>query len=149
MRVRVLLILIGAGATALSGACNGDSDRSSTHIRVIDSTYTESWQPMEDTGTVYRIEVVSPLGADTVRNVIPPAPNLPPASGKTPHRNKPDTRRRLVFVSGSSRLPRWALPRLRRRGYHARKSRHLWNRARSQDRRDRDQRTGRWRLRLR
>ena len=76
MRARVLLILIGAGATALSGACNGDSDRSSTHIRVIDSTYTESWQPMEDTGTVYRIEVVSPLGADTVRNVIPPAPIL-------------------------------------------------------------------------
>jgi hypothetical protein len=29
---------------------------------------------MEDTGTVYRIEVVSPLGADTIRNVIPPAP---------------------------------------------------------------------------
>lgn len=29
---------------------------------------------MEDTGTVYRIEVVSPFGADTIRNVIPPAP---------------------------------------------------------------------------
>ena len=29
---------------------------------------------MEDTGTVYRIEVLSPLGADTIRNVIPPAP---------------------------------------------------------------------------
>jgi hypothetical protein len=29
---------------------------------------------MEDTGIVYRIEVVSPLGADTIRNVIPPAP---------------------------------------------------------------------------
>jgi hypothetical protein len=76
MRARVLLILIGAGAAALSGACNRDADHSSTRIRVIDSTYTESWQPMEDTGTVYRIEVVSPLGADTIRNVIPPAPIL-------------------------------------------------------------------------
>jgi hypothetical protein len=74
MRSRALLILIGSGVAALSGACNGDADRSSTHVRVIDSTYTESWQPMEDTGTVYRIEVISPLGADTIRNVIPPAP---------------------------------------------------------------------------
>jgi len=74
MRARVLLILIGAGATALSGACNVGGDKSAAHIRVIDSTYTESWAPMEDTGTVYRIEVVSPLGADTIRNVIPPAP---------------------------------------------------------------------------
>jgi hypothetical protein len=76
MRPPVLLVLIGAGAAALSGACNRDDDRSGTHIRVIDSTYTESWQPMEDTGTVYRIEVVYPLGADTIRNVIPPAPIL-------------------------------------------------------------------------
>jgi len=76
MRARLLLILLGASAVALSGACNGDADRSATRIRVIDSTYTESWQPMEDTGTVYRIEVVSPLGADTIRNVIPPAPIL-------------------------------------------------------------------------
>jgi hypothetical protein len=76
MRPPVLLVLIGAGAAALSGACNRDDDRSGTHIRVIDSTYTESWEPMEDTGTVYRIEVVSPLGADTIRNVIPPAPIL-------------------------------------------------------------------------
>jgi len=76
MRPPVLLVLIGAGAAALSGACNRDDDPSGTHIRVIDSTYTESWEPMEDTGTVYRIEVVSPLGADTIRNVIPPAPIL-------------------------------------------------------------------------
>jgi hypothetical protein len=76
MRARVLLILIGAAAVALSGACKVGGDKSSTHIRVIDSTYTESWAPMEDTATVYRIEVVSPLGADTIRNVIPPAPIL-------------------------------------------------------------------------
>ena len=76
MRARVVFILMGAGASWIVGACSQGDDRSSTRIRVIDSTYTESWQPMEDTGTVYRIEVVSPLGADTIRNVIPPAPVL-------------------------------------------------------------------------
>jgi hypothetical protein len=76
MHTRLVLILVGAGVAWLSGACAGGDDRSSTRIRVIDSTYTESWQPMEDTGTVYRIEVISPLGADTIRNVIPPAPVL-------------------------------------------------------------------------
>lgn len=76
MRARVVLILMGVGAAWFVGACSQGGDRSSTHIRVIDSAYTESWQPMEDTGTVYRIEVVSPLGADTIRNVIPPAPVL-------------------------------------------------------------------------
>ena len=76
MRARVVLILMGAGAAWIVCACSTGDDRSSTRIRVIDSTYTQSWQPMEDTGTVYRIEVISPLGADTVRNVIPPAPVL-------------------------------------------------------------------------
>jgi len=74
MRIRVLLISIGAAAVAASGACNRGDDRAATRITVLDSTYTTSWAPMEDTGTVYRIEVVSPLGADTIRNVIPPAP---------------------------------------------------------------------------
>src|ERR1700704_7139169 len=76
MRARVIVFLTGAFAAALSAACSDDADKSSTRIRVLDSTYTESWQPMEDTGTVYRIEVLSPLGADTIRNVIPPAPVL-------------------------------------------------------------------------
>jgi hypothetical protein len=74
VRTRVIVIILGAGIAAMSGACNRENDRSSTRVRVIDSTYTESWEPMEDTGTVYRIEITSPLGADTVRNVIPPAP---------------------------------------------------------------------------
>lgn len=74
MRARLLVVLFVAGATVASGACNTEDDRASAHVRVIDSTYTQSWQVMEDTGTVYRIEVVSPLGADTIRNVIPPAP---------------------------------------------------------------------------
>src|SRR3954467_14091101 len=74
MRARVMLIATGAAVAALSGACDRQDDRAATRINVIDSTYTTSWQPMEDTGTVYRIEGVSPLGADTIRNVIPPAP---------------------------------------------------------------------------
>ena len=74
MRGRVVILVAGVCAVALSGACRDEGGESSTRIRVLDSTYTQSWQPMEDTGTVYRIEIVSPLGADTIRNVIPPAP---------------------------------------------------------------------------
>jgi len=74
MRARVAVLVAGACAVVLSGACRDTEDESNTRIRVLDSTYTQSWEPMEDTGTVYRIEVVSPLGADTIRNVIPPAP---------------------------------------------------------------------------
>jgi dipeptidyl aminopeptidase/acylaminoacyl peptidase len=74
MRGRFVVILIGAVATIASGACNGGDERTTTRIQVIDSSFTESWEPMEDTGTVYRIAVVTPHGADTIRNVIPPAP---------------------------------------------------------------------------
>ena len=73
-RVRLIVIAVGVIASIASGACRNDEDASRTRIRVLDSTYTDSWEPMEDTGTVYRIEVVSPFGADTIRNVIPPAP---------------------------------------------------------------------------
>ena len=68
------MIAVGVIASIASGACRNDEDASRTHIRVLDSTYTDSWEPLADTGTVYRIEVVSPFGADTIRNVIPPAP---------------------------------------------------------------------------
>lgn len=74
MRARVMVGLIGACLVVLSGACSEQGDESSTRIRVLDSTYTQSWELMEDTGIVYRIEVTSPLGADTIRNVVPPAP---------------------------------------------------------------------------
>jgi hypothetical protein len=68
-------LLIGAAAVLAAGACeqNGE-DESRTRINVLDSAFTQSWQTMEDTGVVYRIEVVSPSGADTIRDVIPPAP---------------------------------------------------------------------------
>ncbi|HEY1951923.1 MAG TPA: hypothetical protein VGG76_03875 [Gemmatimonadaceae bacterium] len=74
MDTRVLVIAAGAAAVVIAGACDREDARSATRVNVIDSSYTTSWQPMEDTGTVYRIEVVSPLGADTIRDVIPPAP---------------------------------------------------------------------------
>ena len=74
MQKRAVVILTGAAAAIANGACNSGDERATTHIQVIDSAYMQSWEPMEDTGTVYRIAVISPLGADTIRNVIPPAP---------------------------------------------------------------------------
>jgi hypothetical protein len=75
MRARVILLLVGAAAVVAAGACNRNrDDESRTRINVLDSAFTQSWQTMQDTGIVYRIEVVSPFGADTIRNVIPPAP---------------------------------------------------------------------------
>src|SRR2546423_13401906 len=74
MRPRTVVIVSGAVTAIASGACGGGDERAATRIQVIDSAYVESWEPMEDTGTVYRIAVISPRGADTIRNVIPPAP---------------------------------------------------------------------------
>ena len=74
MRARVVVIVLGTATAVASGACSSRDERATTRIQVIDSAYTESWEPMEDTGTVYRIAVISPRGADTIRNVIPPAP---------------------------------------------------------------------------
>jgi hypothetical protein len=76
MRARAILLLIGAAVVVAAGACNrnGDDAESRTRINVLDSAFAQSWQTMQDTGIVYRIEVVSPFGADTIRNVIPPAP---------------------------------------------------------------------------
>jgi hypothetical protein len=73
-RARIVVLLVGVAAIA-AGACNRNNDDASrTRINVLDSTFTQSWQMMQDTGLVYRIEVISPLGADTIRDVIPPAP---------------------------------------------------------------------------
>jgi hypothetical protein len=73
-RARLAFISCGAAAAIAVGACQNHQSESRTRIRILDSTLTDSWEPMEDTGTVYRIEVVSPFGADTIRNVVPPAP---------------------------------------------------------------------------
>jgi hypothetical protein len=75
MRRRAIPLLIGAAGVLAAGACNRNGDDESlTRINVLDSAFTQSWETMQDTGVVYRIEVVSPSGADTIRNVIPPAP---------------------------------------------------------------------------
>ncbi|MFN2635998.1 MAG: hypothetical protein ABR585_03095 [Gemmatimonadaceae bacterium] len=72
---RLAVLVVVAVAAAAVGACGRDAkDEPLTQIRVIDSSFTQSWDPTEDTGTVYRVEVLSPLGADTIRNVIPPSP---------------------------------------------------------------------------
>jgi hypothetical protein len=69
-------LVVGAvvGAAIAAGACGGGEEEARTRINVLDSTLTQSWQTIQDTGVVYRIEVISPAGADTIRDVIPPAP---------------------------------------------------------------------------
>lgn len=74
MHARVVIMVIGTVVVVGSDACGRGDERATTRVEVIDSSYTQSWEPMEDTGTVYRIAVISPYGADTIRNVIPPAP---------------------------------------------------------------------------
>jgi hypothetical protein len=70
-----MFLLIAVTAVLGTGACQRNGDEGSrTRINVLDSAFTQSWQTMQDTGVVYRIEVISPLGTDTIRNVIPPAP---------------------------------------------------------------------------
>jgi hypothetical protein len=69
-----LIVGIIMAAAILVGACGGGEDEGRTRINVLDSTLTQSWQTIQDTGVVYRIEVISPAGADTIRDVIPPAP---------------------------------------------------------------------------
>ncbi|MGH7602446.1 MAG: hypothetical protein ACRENK_00455 [Gemmatimonadaceae bacterium] len=72
---REALLCCIVGAVGAAGACSGSGDEENqTRINVLDSAFTQSWQTIQDTGVVYRIEVISPLGTDTVRNVIPPAP---------------------------------------------------------------------------
>jgi hypothetical protein len=75
MRTRAIFLLVALTAVLGTGACQRNEDEGSrTRINVLDSAFTQSWQTMQDTGVVYRIEVISPLGTDTIRNVIPPAP---------------------------------------------------------------------------
>ena len=73
-RARIIVILVGTAAIAAAACDRTGDDASRARINVLDSTFTESWQMMQDTGVVYRIEVISPAGADTIRDVIPPAP---------------------------------------------------------------------------
>jgi len=61
--------------TLLAGvACRGREGAAATTITVIDSTFTHSWDATEDSGLVYRVEIASRRGVDTVSDVIPPFP---------------------------------------------------------------------------
>lgn len=73
---RIAAALIGAGAALAIFACGGRDGalEETVTVRVIDSAYAQSWEALEDSGTLYRIEVISPLGADTLANVIQPFP---------------------------------------------------------------------------
>lgn len=56
-------------------ACRGGEGTQETTITVIDSAYAPSWDATEDSAFVYRIEIASRLGNDTVNDVIPPFPH--------------------------------------------------------------------------
>jgi hypothetical protein len=58
-------------------ACSGrEGGTDEASIAVIDSAFAPSWDATEDSGLVYRVEVTSPHGVDTVRDVIAPFPVL-------------------------------------------------------------------------
>src|SRR5687768_1910590 len=69
--VRLTALLVAAAA------CSGrESGTDEASIAVIDSAFAPSWDATEDSGLVYRIEVASPAGVDTIRDVIAPFPVL-------------------------------------------------------------------------
>ncbi len=66
---------LAVAALALVVACRGqEGTGASTTITVIDSAFAPSWDATEDSGLVYTVELASPLGADTIRDVIAPFP---------------------------------------------------------------------------
>ncbi len=73
---RIAAALIGAGAALAIFACGGRDGalEETVTVRVIDSADAPSWEALEDSGTLYRIEVISPRGADTLADVIQPFP---------------------------------------------------------------------------
>ena len=74
-RHRFIGYACAAGIGVIGGACGGDgSTRPGTTITVIDSTFAPSWDVMEDSAVVYRLEVSSPSGVDTIADVITPFP---------------------------------------------------------------------------
>lgn len=65
----------GACALALVvGACRADDAGRGTTIALVDSTFAPSWDATEDSGLVYRLEISSRSGIDTIADVITPFP---------------------------------------------------------------------------
>ena len=66
--------IAGIVTLLLIAACGGERAGSSTVITVIDSAFAPSWDATEDSALVYRMEIASRRGADTVSGVITPFP---------------------------------------------------------------------------
>ncbi|MDQ3674645.1 MAG: hypothetical protein M3365_09755 [Gemmatimonadota bacterium] len=74
-RRRNIGLVLASAAAAVIGACSGkDATERGTTMTVIDSAFAPSWDATEDSGLVYRLEVSSPNGIDTVPDVIAPFP---------------------------------------------------------------------------
>ena len=75
LRRRAMAAVAVIAALHLVAACRGrEGAGSSTGITVIDSTFAPSWDATEDSGLVYRMEIVSRSGVDTISDVIAPFP---------------------------------------------------------------------------
>lgn len=72
------MVLVGACVAVVTGACSprDNGDEPPVAVRVIDSAYAPTWEPTADSGTVYRVEIRSPAGVDTIGNVVPPFPTV-------------------------------------------------------------------------
>jgi hypothetical protein len=76
MNVVRIFTAIACAASLAAVACRGrEGTEPGTTITVIDSAYAPSWDATEDSGFVYRVEIASQLGADTLKDVIPPFPH--------------------------------------------------------------------------
>lgn len=66
---------LAIGGLAVTAACGGgDTAEERTTLAIVDSAFAPSWDATEDSGLVYRVEVSSAAGVDTVTDVIEPFP---------------------------------------------------------------------------
>jgi len=77
-RLRGLIRVARTAAAVALGVTTACRDRESadepTTLAIVDSAFAPSWDATEDSGLVYRVEVSSAAGVDTVRDVIAPFP---------------------------------------------------------------------------
>jgi hypothetical protein len=65
---------IFAAALVVTVGCRGREGGRATTMTVIDSAYAHSWDATEDSALVYRVEIASRRGVDTISDVITPFP---------------------------------------------------------------------------
>lgn len=74
-RVADIYAIALAAALVFVVACRGREDAEPrTTLTVIDSAFAPSWDATEDSAFVYRVEIESPFGTDTVGDVVAPFP---------------------------------------------------------------------------